>query len=100
MQEIRRRRAIAIELRARLPIFTRIAALIVLIAGIVFVGISLYKLRNRSIFVMSKKPAELSTEVTGRVSNYEQRIMRKDGSPFLWLRAATDTTFADLHHEL
>jgi lipopolysaccharide export system protein LptA len=100
MQEIRRKRAIAIEWRARLPIFTRILALVVLIAGIAFVAVSYYKLRNRSLFSMKSQPPELSREVVGRVSGYEQRIARKDGSPFLWLRAATDITYSDGHHEL
>src|SRR5882672_4568637 len=99
MQEIRRKRAIAIGLRARLPAFTRFVALFVLVAGIVFVAVSYYKLRNRSIWVLSPKDTELSKEETGRVLGYEQRIM-KDGKLFLWLRAASDITFADLHHEL
>jgi len=100
MQEIRRRRAIAIGLRARLPVFTRIVALFVLITGIVFVGVSYYKLRNKKPFVLPPKGTELSNKETGRIQGYEQRILRKDGSLFLWLRAATDITFADEHHEL
>lgn len=99
MEEIRRKRAIAIGLRARLPILTRVVALFVLIAGIVFVGVSYYRLRGKTPFVLPPKGTELSTEVTGRVMGYEQRIM-KAGHLFLWLRAASDTTFADEHHEL
>ena len=99
MQEIRRKRAIAIGLRARLPVFTRVVALFVLVAGIVFVGVSYYKLRNRTIFHNISKGTELSSKETGRILGYEQRIM-KDGRLFLWLRAGSDITFADLHHEL
>jgi lipopolysaccharide export system protein LptA len=99
MQEIKRRRAVAIGLRARLPVFTRFVALFVLGAGIIFVAVSYYKQRNKLPFVMSSKGIELSNKETGRVSGYEQRIM-KDGKLFLWLRAATDITFEDKHHEL
>src|SRR5450432_1582810 len=99
MQEIRRKRAIAIGLRARLPVFTRIVALFVLVAGIVFVGVSYYKLRNRTGFVLPPKGTELSKEETSRIFGYEQRLM-KDGRLFLWLRAASDISFADGHHEL
>jgi hypothetical protein len=99
MQEIRRKRALAIGLRARLPLFTRVVALFVLIAGIIFVGVSYYRLRNKKPFVLPPKGIELSKEETGRILGYEQRIM-KDGRLFLWLRAASDITFADGHHEL
>src|ERR1700682_85861 len=99
MQEIKRKRAIAIGLRAQLPLLTRVVALFVLIAGIVFVGVSYYKLRNKKPFVLPPKGTELSKEETGRILGYEQRIM-KDGRLFLWLRAASDITFADGHHEL
>jgi LPS export ABC transporter protein LptC/lipopolysaccharide transport protein LptA len=99
MQEIRRKRAIAIGLRARLPLFTRVVALFVLIAGIVFVAVSYYKRRNATIFLLSPKGTELSNKETGRIIGYEQRMM-KDGHLFLWLRAASDITFEDGHHEL
>ena len=99
MQEIRRKRATAIGFRARLPLFTRVVALFVLVAGIVFVGVSYYKLRNRLPFVLPPKGTELSKEETGRILGYEQRMM-KDGRLFLWLRAASDITFSDGHHEL
>lgn len=100
MQEIRRKRAIAIGLRARLPVFTRVVALLVLITGIVVVGVSYYKLRNKAGgFVLPHKDTELSNKETGRILGYERRMM-KDGRLFLWLRAATDISFEDGHHEL
>src|SRR6267142_3449897 len=99
MQEIRRRRAIAIGLRARLPLVTRILALFVLVAGVVFVAISYYGLRNTTRFVMWPGAAELSKEETGRIEGYEQRVT-KGGHLYLWLRAAREITFADGHHEL
>ena len=45
MEEIRRKRAIAIGLRAQLPLITRIVALFVLIAGVVYFG---WKKRSRA----------------------------------------------------
>jgi len=99
MQEIKRRRAVAIGLRARLPLVTRMLALFVLVAGIVFVAVSYYRLRNTTRFVMWPGAAELSKEETGRIEGYEQRIT-KPGHLSLWLRAAREITFADGHHEL
>jgi LPS export ABC transporter protein LptC/lipopolysaccharide transport protein LptA len=100
MQEIKRRREVAIGLRAKLPLVTRVVALGVLIAGIVFVGVSYYRLRNNTRFVMWPGAAELSKEVKGKVEGYEQRITNKEGRLSLWLRAASDITFTDGHHEL
>jgi LPS export ABC transporter protein LptC/lipopolysaccharide transport protein LptA len=99
MLEIKRKRAMAIGLRARMPLVTRMVALFVLIAGIVFVAVSYYRLRNTTRFVMSPGAAELSKEETGRIEGYEQRIT-KAGRLYLWLRAAREITFADGHHEL
>jgi lipopolysaccharide export system protein LptA len=99
MEEIKRRRAFAIGLRARLPLITRVLALSVLIAGVGFVGVSYYRLRNTSRFFLPLKATELSKEETGRVEGYEQRIT-KGGRLYLWLRASRDITFADSHHEL
>src|SRR6185312_14781031 len=100
MQEIRRRRAVAIGLRAKLHLVTRILALFVLVAGVVFVAVSYYKLRNKTRFVMWPGAAELSKEVTGRIEGYEQRITKSGGDLYLWVRAAREITFADGHHEL
>jgi LPS export ABC transporter protein LptC len=99
MQEIKRRRAVAIGLRAKLPLITRILALFVLVAGVIFVAVSYYGLRNIVPFKMRPGAAELSKEETGRIEGYEQRVT-KGGHLYLWLRAAREITFADGHHEL
>ena len=65
MQEITRRRSFGIGLRARFPLVARIVALVLLAAGIGFVGVSYYKLRKNEAFKMIPKTAELSKEVTG-----------------------------------
>jgi lipopolysaccharide export system protein LptA len=99
MQEVTRRRSFGIGLRARVPLAARILAFVLLAAGIGFVGVSYYKLRNREKFVPLKKPAELSKDVTGVVEGYEQRVTKDDGGSLL-VRASKDITYADSHHEL
>jgi LPS export ABC transporter protein LptC/lipopolysaccharide transport protein LptA len=99
MEEVNRRRSIAIGLRTQVPLLTRILAIVLLAAGIGFVGVSYYKLRNRQIFKLPPRGAELSTEVTGIVENYQQRVT-KDGRLHLLVKASKDITFTDSHHEL
>lgn len=85
--------------RSRLPWMTRVLALAVLVAGIIFVVISYYRLRNNKPFVMIPGAPELSKQVTSVVEGYERRVMEGDRLRLL-LRAARDITFADNHHEL
>jgi len=95
----RKRRISAVDLRARVPAIARAFALFLLIAGTIFVGVSYYKMRNRTIFRLHSEAPALSKEVTGIINGYEQRIT-KDDRLYLWLRAARDVTYADGHHEL
>src|SRR6185369_7337388 len=99
MQEVNRKRAIALGLRARVPVITRIAAFTLLVSGLLVVGISYYKLRNTSRFKVASGDPELSKEVTGVIEGYERRITKNDR---LWLlvKASRDITFSDEHHEL
>lgn len=99
MQEVNRKKAIAIGLRARAPLVVRAAALLTLAAALIFVAVSYYRLRNNKPFRLASKSPELSKEEKGRVEGYEQRLM-KEGRLYLWLRAARDITFTDDHHEL
>jgi LPS export ABC transporter protein LptC len=99
MQEIRRKRPIALGWRSRLPWMTRVLALAVVVAGIIFVVISYYRLRNNKPFVMIPGAPELSKQVTSVVEGYERRVMEGERLRLL-LRAARDITFADNHHEL
>jgi len=99
MQEITRRRAIAVGLRARAPVFVRAGALLILIAAVVFVAISYYRLRNNKPFRLRSETPELSKDIKGIVEGYEQKLMKGDRL-YLWLRAARDITFMDDHHEL
>jgi LPS export ABC transporter protein LptC/lipopolysaccharide transport protein LptA len=99
MQEVRRKRATVVGLRARLPLVLRTLALVVLVAGTLFVGISYYRLRHNEPFRMWGKTPELSTTVVSVVEGYERRVTEGDRLRLL-VRAARDITFDDGHHEL
>ncbi len=99
MQEITKRRAVAIGLRTRAPLVARAAALFILAAAIIFVAISYYRLRNNKPFRLRSESPELSREITGIMEGYERRVMKGDRL-HLVLRAARDVTFSDGHHEL
>ena len=99
MQEVNRKRAIALGLRAKVPVITRIVAFTLLVSGLTVVGISYYKLRNTEKFKAKSEKPELSKEVKGVVEGYERRVTKNDR---LWLlvKASRDITFSDDHHEL
>ncbi|HEY6805921.1 MAG TPA: LPS export ABC transporter periplasmic protein LptC [Pyrinomonadaceae bacterium] len=99
MQELSRRRALGIGLRARVPLVARIIAFVLLAVGIGFVARSYYKNRNQTKFTLAKNPAELSKDITGVIEGYEQRMTKPDGS-YLLVKASRDITFSDSHHEL
>ncbi|HKR11018.1 MAG TPA: LPS export ABC transporter periplasmic protein LptC [Pyrinomonadaceae bacterium] len=94
-----RKRALALGLRARVPMITRLVAFALLISGIALVGISYYKLRNVERFKARSEKPELSKQVTGVVEGYEQRVTKNDRL-YLLVKASKDTTFSDGHHEL
>lgn len=99
MQEVNRKRAVALGLRAKVPLITRIVAFTLLVSGITVVAISYYKLRNTPKFRATSGTPELSKEVTGVVEGYERRVTKNER---LWLlvKASRDVTFTDNHHEL
>ena len=99
MQELTRKRAIGIGLRARVPMIARIVAFALLASGIAVVGISYYKLRNVEKFKAKSEKPELSKEITGVVEGYEQRVTKNDRL-YLLVKASRDVTFSDSHHEL
>src|SRR5829696_8968256 len=99
MQELTRKRAIAIGLRAKVPVIARIVAFTLLASGLAVVGVSYYKLRNAEKFRAKSEKPELSKEVTGIVEGYEQRVTKNDRL-YLLVKASRDVTFSDGHHEL
>ncbi|HEY8411997.1 MAG TPA: hypothetical protein VIK76_11365, partial [Pyrinomonadaceae bacterium] len=70
MQELTRKRAIALGLRARVPVITRVLAFALLASGIAVVAVSYYKLRNVEKFKAKSEKPELSKDVTGVLNGY------------------------------
>jgi LPS export ABC transporter protein LptC len=99
VQEITRKRAFAIGLRARFPLIARTVAIFILTGGITYIGISYYRLRNETKFRLKGETPELSKEITGRTEGYERRVTKGDRL-YLLLKAAVDITYSDGHHEL
>lgn len=86
-------------MRARFPLVARAVAIFILTAGIAFIAISYYRLRNNKPFRMRSETPELSKEITGITEGYEQRVT-KDDRLYLLLKASRDITYSDGHHEL
>lgn len=99
MQEISKRRSLAIGLRARFPLVARVVALSIMAAAVVFIGISYYRLRSNAKFFLKSATPELSKEVIGVIKGYEQRITKNDRL-YLLVKASRDITYSDNHHEL
>src|SRR5439155_8205023 len=100
MQAVTRKKRIsAVDMRARVPAIARGLALLLLIGGAIFVGVSYYKMRNNTPFRLKSEAPALSKEITGIINGYERRITKND-SLYLWLRAARDISYADGHHEV
>ncbi len=100
MQEVNRKRAIGLGLRARVPMITRLLAFALLLSGVTVVLLSYYKLRNVEKFKAKSEKPELSKDVTGVVEGYEQRFTNKEGRLWLHVKASRDVSFSDGHHEL
>src|SRR3979409_400921 len=94
-----KKRISAVDLRARVPAIARGLALLLLIGGAIFVGVSYYKMRNNTPFRLKSEAPALSKEIVGIINGYEQRLTR-DNRLYLWLRADRDVAYADGHHEL
>jgi lipopolysaccharide export system protein LptA len=100
MQAVTRKKRIsAVDLRARVPAIARGLALLLLVGGGIFVGVSYYKMRNNTPFRLRSEAPALSKEITGIINGYERRIT-KDNRLYIWLRADRDIAYADEHHEL
>src|SRR5437867_9669162 len=94
-----RKRFSAVDLRPRVPAIARGLALFLLVGGVIFVGVSYYKMRHNTPFRMRSETPALSKEITGIIEGYERRMTKGDRL-YLWLRAARDVSYADGHHEL
>jgi LPS export ABC transporter protein LptC len=99
MQEVRRRKVAGLGLRIAAPKLGRVLALLLLVAGVAAVAISYWSLKDRTAFRLRPGQAQLSTEVTGEITNLEHREMKGDR---LWvlLKADRDIRYSDGHHRL
>src|SRR2546423_11799277 len=100
MQEIRRRRGVVwLGARARAPLVARVLAILLLLAGLVYVGILYNKARKQKVFRLRGGEAVLSTRVVSRIENFERRVTEGDRMTML-LRAQVYLSYDDGHHEL
>src|ERR1041384_1065455 len=95
----RKKRITAVDMRARVPLVARTLALLLLVGGGIFVGVSYYKMRHNTPFRLRSEAPALSKEIEGIINGYERRITKNDRL-FMWLRAARDIKYTDGHHEL
>jgi len=99
MQEIRRRKVSGLGLRVAAPRLGRALALLLLVAGLAAVGISYWRLKDRTTFRLRPGQAQLSNEVVGEIINLEHREM-KGNRLWVLLRADRDIKYSDGHHQL
>src|SRR5918997_367545 len=99
MQEIRRKTVSGLGLRIAAPKLGRALALLLLVAGVVAVGVSYWRLKDRTTFRLRPGQAQLSSEVVGEIVNLEHREMKGER---LWvlLKADKDIKYSDGHHKL
>lgn len=99
MQEVQRKRAVLIGLRARVPLVLRVVAGAALIGILVYAGVSLYRNKKQKDFTLINGKPELSRQVISTVEGYERRVTDGDRLTLL-VTAARDITYSDNHHEL
>ncbi len=99
MQEIRRRKVSGLGLRIAAPKLGRVLALLLLVAGVVAVGISYWRLKDNTTFRLRPGQAQLSNEVVGVIDHLEHRETKGER---LWvlLKADKDVKYSDGHHQL
>ncbi len=86
-------------LRAKLPQYFRIAALVALVAAVLFVIAGLYRERSKTPFRLKGEHAQLSSDVVAEVNGYER--LETDGEiAKYYIKADHAKTFSDNHQEL
>ncbi|CAN5796160.1 hypothetical protein BH24ACI1_BH24ACI1_07280 [soil metagenome] len=88
-----------LQLRARMPLIIRVAAVFALAATIIAIGIGFYRSRNNQEFRMKGYPTELSKDVVAQVNGYERRETDGDVVKY-YIKADKAMTFTDNHQEL
>ena len=88
-----------LQLRAKLPFFFRVLAILLLVGGLIFIGVGFYQARNNRDFRTRNGMPELSNEVKATIVGYERREANGNVLKYL-IKADKATTFVDNHQEL
>lgn len=86
-------------LRAKLPLYFRIAAVGSLAVSIAVVVIGFYREHSKAAFKLKSEHTQLSTDVVAEVNGYE-RLETDGGITKYFIRADHARTFSDNHQEL
>jgi LPS export ABC transporter protein LptC len=86
-------------LRAKLPQYIRVAAIVALGITIFAVVVGFYRERSKSAFKLKSEHTQLSTDVVADVNGYE-RLETDNGVSKYFIKADTAKTFSDNHQEL
>lgn len=99
MSETARQNLKNLQLRANLPKYFRIGAVVALAITIIAVGIGFYLSRNNQEFRLKSEHAQLSKDVIAEINGYERTETEGDLKKY-YIRADKAKTFADNHQEL
>ncbi len=86
-------------LRAKMPLYFRMAAAGALLVAIVVVGIGFYRERSKASFKLKSEHTQLSTDVVSEINGYE-RLETDNGVTKYFIKADHAKTFSDNHLEL
>ncbi|MFZ1699415.1 MAG: LPS export ABC transporter periplasmic protein LptC [Pyrinomonadaceae bacterium] len=86
-------------LRAKLPQYLRIAAVVAIGVTILCVVVGFYRARSKTSFHLKSEHAQLSEDVVAEVNGYE-RLESEAGVNKYYIKAAHAKTFSDEHQEL
>lgn len=86
-------------LKAKLPVYFRYAAIVLLGVTLAIIGVSFYRSSSEPDFRMISLPTSLSKDVVAVVNGYERREMEGDVVRY-YIKADKGTTFSDNHQEL
>ncbi|MGI9035590.1 MAG: LPS export ABC transporter periplasmic protein LptC, partial [Pyrinomonadaceae bacterium] len=99
MSQVQPKKLDKFQLRARTPVYFRYAAIAVLVAVILVIGVGFYRNYGAKQFRMMSGMPELSKDVTATVNGYERR--ESDGETLkYYVKADRATTYSDNHQEL
>lgn len=87
------------QLRAKTPMYFRLAAVAVFALIFIVIGVSFYRNYGKPTFVLKGQMPELSKDVTATVNGYERRESDGD-TPKYYVKADHATTYSDNHQEL